>query len=70
MVKKPVRPKRRPFKVAGKNTVKDFDGYAWTHVATVDEVEAKRLKLFYERSGKDYKIVKSGNAYDVLVRKG
>jgi hypothetical protein len=67
--RKPSKPKRKPYRVAGKTTIKDWDGYAWRHVATVDEAEANRLKLFYTRAKKDFKIVKDKSAYAVFVRK-
>jgi len=79
MVRKTGNPKRRKplttfskagYSQFGKNTIKDREGYAWTHVATVDEPEAKRLNLFYKRAKKDCKIEKNGNVYDVFVRKG
>jgi hypothetical protein len=57
------------FSQAGKKTIKDKSGYLWTHVSTVDEPEAKRLKLFYTRAKKDFKIVKNGSAYEVFMRK-
>ena len=49
---------------------KNWDGYLWKHVATVDEIEAKRLKLFYTRAKKDFRIVKEGSVYAVFIRKG
>lgn len=69
MDKPGVRYKPKDFRHTS-NVIRDKEGYAWSHVATVDKKEAERIELFYKRIKKEHKIVKDGNAYAVFVRRG
>lgn len=79
MVRKTGDPRKRKPKITfskaglaqtGKKTIRDREGHAWTHVMTVDEPESKRIRLFYTRVKKEFKIVKDGTNYQIFVRKG
>jgi adenosyl cobinamide kinase/adenosyl cobinamide phosphate guanylyltransferase len=57
--------------LTGKPTIKERDGYLWTHEMTADdEPYAKRIALLYKERKKECKIVKNGDKYEVFVRKG
>lgn len=57
--------------VTGKPTVKEKEGYLWTHELTADdEIYAKRIALIYKQNKKECKIIKNGDKYEVFVRKG
>lgn len=69
VTKRKPRPKPKEF-TQRKRNVKDRSGYIMRHVLyTTDQNEVLKLDRFYKRAGKNYRILKNGNGWDVFVEK-
>ena len=63
------QPPRKPFERVNDTLVKDREGYVWEHVVTADASETKRLIASWDRKGVEYKVVKTGELYEIYIRR-